>query len=191
MWAWVRTVRASGPTGQPFLKPCGPREELLARWAGTRRWGRSRPAGPGWESGWPFGPVHGWFSTHWGGGFRMNAHGSGHRGPPPRHPVTGPGRTVCSVGCTTGRRLPGPWLVLCPLGRWSLDECPAERTQRSAPPPSCLWSRADGVLGGTPSGDGAYPIQVGSLPVGAGVFGRMPMGPDTEVRPPATLLLAP
>ncbi len=28
----------------------------------------------------------------------MNAHGSGHRGPPPRHPVTGPGGTMCSEG---------------------------------------------------------------------------------------------
>ncbi len=85
----------------------------------------------------------------------------------------------------------GRWLVLCPSVRVFSDECPSERTQRSAPPPSCLWSRADGVLGGTPSGDGPCPIQVGSLPIGAGVLGGMPMGADTEVRAPATLLLAP
>jgi len=40
-------------------KPRGDEEELLARWADERR-GRgnlSRPVGPGWGNGWPFGPT--------------------------------------------------------------------------------------------------------------------------------------
>ena len=41
-------------------------------------------------------PVYSWFSAHRGGRFRMNAHGSGHRGPPPRRPVTGSLRAMCS-----------------------------------------------------------------------------------------------
>jgi hypothetical protein len=48
----------------------------------------------------------------------------------------------------------GRWFVLCPSGRGFSDECPWERTQRSAPPPSWIWARADGVLGGVPSGTG-------------------------------------
>ncbi len=51
------TTTSSGPTGQPFFEPGGPSEELLARWAGTCRWDLSRPDGPGWENGWPFGPF--------------------------------------------------------------------------------------------------------------------------------------
>jgi hypothetical protein len=44
--------------------------------------------------------------------------------------------------------------ALGPAERWSPDKRPAERTQRSAPPPRCLWMQADGLLGGTPSGRG-------------------------------------
>jgi hypothetical protein len=44
--------------------------------------------------------------------------------------------------------------VLCPSARVSSAECPAERTQRSAPPPPCFCPQADGGLGWTPSGDG-------------------------------------
>ena len=37
---WCRhPTTPSGPTGQPFHSTCGPGEELLARWAGTCRWG--------------------------------------------------------------------------------------------------------------------------------------------------------
>jgi hypothetical protein len=35
----------------------------------------------------------------------------------------------------------------CPSGRGSADESPAERTQRSAPPPPCVWALAGGCLG--------------------------------------------
>jgi hypothetical protein len=65
----------------------------------------------------------------------------------------------------------GPWLVLCPSVREFSDECPSERTQRSAPPLPCYWLLADGVLGGTPSGRGLCRSMVCSLPIGAGVFG--------------------
>ena len=99
------------------------------------------------------------FSAQRGGGFLTSAQWSGHRGPaaggresraekvesrhrgpPPRHPVSGPRWTVCSVGC------------------------PA---------------------------DGGWADPSRSLPSGTGVFGWIPIGADTEVRPPATLFLAP
>jgi hypothetical protein len=38
---------------------------------------------------------------------------------------------------------------------------------------------------------GADPIQVYFLPIGTGVFRQVPIGADTEVRPPATLFLGP
>ena len=44
-------------------------------------------------------PDPGWCSARRCGCFRMNADGSGHRGPPPRRPGSGPWRMVCSEGC--------------------------------------------------------------------------------------------
>jgi hypothetical protein len=41
------------------------------------------------------------FSAHRDGRLPTNAKRSGHRGPPPRHPVSGPWRTRCSVGRPT------------------------------------------------------------------------------------------
>jgi len=84
-------------------------------------------------------PVHGWFSAHWDGGLWMNAQRSGHRGPPPRHPVSGPGRTVCLEGRPAETGPTRSKLVLCPSVRGFSDECPWDRTQRSAPPPPCYW----------------------------------------------------
>ena len=104
-------VGDSGPKGQPFLEPRGPREELLARWAG-----------------WVGRPEVG----------------------------VGPARSG---------------LVLRPSGRGFSDECPWERTQRSAPPPSCHWARTDGVLGGMHNGTAPARSMVGSLPIGTVVFG--------------------
>ena len=68
-------------------------------------------------------------------------------------------------------------LVLCPSGRVFSDECPWERTQRSAPPPPCHWARGDDVLGGTPSGTGpvgAGPPGVGVVPVCRARTGHRP-----------------
>ena len=45
------------------------------------------------------------------------------------------------------RRVVGRSMVFgCPSGRGSLDWRPAERTQRSAPPPPCVWTLAGGCL---------------------------------------------
>jgi len=65
-------------------------------------------------------PVDGLFSAHRGWCFRMNAHGSGHRGPPPRHPVTGSLRTMCSEGRSAERGSLGRQLSLGPFpARWA------------------------------------------------------------------------
>ena len=42
-------------------------------------------------------PIPNLFSAQRDDGLPTHAQRSGHRGPPPRHPVSGPGRTVCSV----------------------------------------------------------------------------------------------
>ena len=41
-----------------------------------------------------------------------------------------------------------------PIGAGVSRRMPSGRTQRSAPPPRCLWTQADGVLGWPPNGDG-------------------------------------
>jgi hypothetical protein len=66
-------------------------------------------------------------------------------------PAAGPGRSRSFV---------------CPFARLSSDAGPAERTQRSTPPPPCLWTRADGVLGWTPSGRGPGRTTFPAHPIG-------------------------
>ena len=50
------------PMTTVLRQPWGDEEELLARWADERcgRGDLSRPAGPGWGNGWPFGPTCWW-----------------------------------------------------------------------------------------------------------------------------------
>ena len=46
----------------------------------------------------------------------------------------------------------------CPLGLGFSDVCPAERTQRSAPPPPCSWTLGASVCGWGSSGDRTQPL---------------------------------
>jgi hypothetical protein len=64
---WALLVLFPRPMTTVFRKPWGDEEELLARWADERRDGDvSRPAGPGWGNGWPFGPTR-WARGVWSG----------------------------------------------------------------------------------------------------------------------------
>ena len=124
--------------------------EWLALWAGYRRPVRGGPEvlGPSPSSARGasqiVGPngrglVWGWadpwlFSAHRCGCFRTIAQRSGHGGPRSRHLVTGPRRTVCSEGRPADGGPNRSWLVLCPSVRVFSDECPLERTRRSALP---------------------------------------------------------
>jgi hypothetical protein len=67
--------------------------------------------------------------------------------------------------------------------------CASERTPRWARLRSWCWGQWCFWDGG-PVGGGLQ-IQVFWLPIGTRVFGWMPSGADTEVRPPATLVLGP
>ena len=82
-------------------------------------------------------------------------------------------------------------LLLGPCERLSWDGRPAERTRRSAPPPSCLWAQADGLLGWMSSGtEGRVDPGLFSAHWDGG-FSTNAQRADTEVRAPAMLLLGP
>ena len=73
--------------------------------------------------------------------------------------------------------------VLCPWVRGFSDGCAAGRTRRSALPSSCNRPHSTGCFWLDAQRTKGRPVQVCSLPIGSGVFGWMPSGADTEVRP--------
>jgi len=99
------------------------------------------------------------FAARWGGGSRMDTHWSGHRGPaaggresraekvesrhrgpPPRHPVSGPRRKVCSDGCPADGGWADPGLFSAQRGadfptsaQWSGHRGPPPRHPVSGP----------------------------------------------------------
>ncbi len=125
------------------------------------------------------------FAAHRGGGLRLNALWSGHRGPPPAALVLASRGAMCVWGVLGRLR---PQRVLCPLVRGSSVGCPMERTQRSAPPRRWFWALSARCSYGRGL---EFPALICSLPNGAGVFGWMPSGADAEVRAPAALVLVP
>jgi len=71
------------------------------------------------------------WAARWGGDCRMFVQRSGHGGPPPRDPGAGPLRRGFSVAGTLGLLIQ---VLGLPVGARVCGGCPAERTQRSAPP---------------------------------------------------------
>ena len=106
--------------------------------------------------------------------FTVQTQRSGHRGPPPRHPVGGSIRTVVFGWVSSGGL--GPCITFGGPPAWvSEDEHPAERTRRSAPPPPGWWVHSHDCLWmGVQRG--AWPIPFLRSPLDRGSADPGPVG---------------